>query len=83
MYLNESQSKKGGTCPLHRVKDLTQLYLKDLRKEVNRGEDWWGEINGQYDYFFPHNSVAAYSNPYRLRVSGSGFPVSLSQPIPS
>ena len=27
------------------VKDLTQLTLRDLWKEVKDEEDWWGEIN--------------------------------------
>ncbi len=27
------------------VKDLTQLTLMDLWKEVKKEEDWWGEIN--------------------------------------
>ena len=27
------------------VRDLTQLTLKDLWKEVKDEEDWWGDIN--------------------------------------
>jgi hypothetical protein len=27
------------------VKDLTQLTLKDLWKEVKTEEDWWGDIS--------------------------------------
>ena len=27
------------------VKDLTELTLKDLWREVKDEEDWWGEIN--------------------------------------
>jgi hypothetical protein len=27
------------------VKDLTQLTVKDLWKEVKDEEDWWGDIN--------------------------------------
>lgn len=30
---------------MYQVKDLTQLTVKDLWKEVKRGEEWWGEIN--------------------------------------
>lgn len=29
------------------VKDLTQLNLKDIWREVKDEERWWGEINGE------------------------------------
>jgi len=29
------------------VRDLTQLNLKDLWREVKDEEEWWGEINGE------------------------------------
>ena len=30
---------------MYQVKDLTQLTVKDLWKEVKDEEGWWGEIN--------------------------------------
>jgi transposase-like protein len=40
-----AKSKKGGIRPMYQVKDLTQLTVKDLWKEVKDEEGWWGEIN--------------------------------------
>jgi putative transposase len=36
---------KGGIRPMVMVKDLTQLTLDDLWKEVKNEEDWWRDIN--------------------------------------
>jgi putative transposase len=41
----DSQIKERRKRPMHQVKDLTELTVKDLWQEVKGEEDWWEEIN--------------------------------------